>query len=93
MGTPGGEGADRIPKWLAGESTGSTKNSPFTLPDAYVASQHRNQKNLGEIRQLLQEASLEESRKRELSSALHVFFKDWLYASGNIRQLYCLQGD
>lgn len=40
------------------------------------------QKNLGEIRQLLREAPLEESRKRELSSALHVYFKDWLYGNG-----------
>ncbi|XP_019421404.1 PREDICTED: TBCC domain-containing protein 1-like isoform X2 [Lupinus angustifolius] len=82
-----------IPNWLGGESTGSTENNPFTLPDAYMASQLRNQKNLGEIRQLLREAPLEESRKKELSSALHVYFKDWLYASGNIRQLYCLQGE
>lgn len=37
--------------------------------------------NLVEIRQLLREAPLEESRKRELSSALHVYFKDWLYGS------------
>ncbi|KAG5007351.1 hypothetical protein JHK82_025268 [Glycine max] len=36
---------------------------------------------LGEIRQLLREAPLEESRKRELSSALHVYFKDWLYGN------------
>nr|AFK40546.1 unknown [Lotus japonicus] len=82
-----------IPDWIAGDSTVTAKNNPFTLPDVYVASQHRNQKNLGEIRKLLQESSLEESRKREFSSALHVYFKDWLYASGNIRQLYCLQGD
>lgn len=39
--------------------------------------------NLGEIRQLLQEASLEESRKQELSSAIHVHFKDWLYGNCN----------
>ncbi|KAI4348752.1 hypothetical protein L6164_009435 [Bauhinia variegata] len=82
-----------IPNWLGGDSAGSTKDNPFTLPDAYIASQDKNQTNLGEIRQLLQEAQLEDSRKRELSSALHVYFKDWLYASGNIRQLYCLQGD
>uniref|UniRef100_I1JNI5 TBCC domain-containing protein 1 n=1 Tax=Glycine max TaxID=3847 RepID=I1JNI5_SOYBN len=82
-----------IPNWFGAESTGATKGNPFMLPDAYMASQHKNQKNLGEIRQLLREAPLEESRKRELSSALHVYFKDWLYASGNIRQLYCLQGD
>ncbi|KAE9615852.1 putative C-CAP/cofactor C-like domain-containing protein [Lupinus albus] len=82
-----------IPNWLGGDSTGSTENNPFLLPDAYMASQLRNQKNLGEIRQLLREAPLEESRKKELSSALHVYFKDWLYASGNIRQLYCLLGE
>ncbi|XP_031259436.1 TBCC domain-containing protein 1 [Pistacia vera] len=82
-----------IPNWYGGESPGSTKDNPFPLPDAYMTSQQRNQKNLGEIKQLLREAPLEENRKRELSSALHVYFKDWLYASGNIRQLYCLQGD
>ncbi|KAK8649303.1 hypothetical protein V6N13_130033 [Hibiscus sabdariffa] len=82
-----------IPNWFEGESTGSTKDNPFPLPDAYLTSQQRNQKNLGEIKQILREAPLEENRKREVSCALHVYFKDWLYASGNIRQLYCLQGD
>ncbi|XP_022766769.1 TBCC domain-containing protein 1-like [Durio zibethinus] len=82
-----------IPNWFEGESTGLTKDNPFPLPDAYLTSQQRNQKNLGEIKQILREAPLEENRKRELSCALHVYFKDWLYASGNIRQLYCLQGD
>ncbi|XP_057468011.1 LOW QUALITY PROTEIN: uncharacterized protein LOC130757270 [Actinidia eriantha] len=82
-----------IPNWFEGESSGSTKDNPFPLPDVYIASQHRNHKNLAEIKQILRETQLEESRKRELSSALHVHFKDWLYASGNIRQLYCLQGD
>ncbi|KAL4272815.1 hypothetical protein GQ457_13G011530 [Hibiscus cannabinus] len=80
-----------IPNWFEGESTGSTKDNPFPLPDAYLTSQQRNQKNLGEIKQILREAPLEENRKREVSCALHVYFKDWLYASGNIRQLYCLQ--
>ncbi|KAK8705295.1 hypothetical protein V6N13_048899 [Hibiscus sabdariffa] len=82
-----------IPKWFEDESTGLTKDNPFPLPDAYLTSQQRNQRNLGEIKQILREAPLEENRKRELSCALHVYFKDWLYASGNIRQLYCLQGD
>lgn len=82
-----------IPDWFGGESSGSTKDNPFPLPDAYLVCQERNRKNLGEIKQLLREVPLEENRKRELSSALHVYFKDWLYASGNIRQLYCLQGD
>ncbi|XAR68571.1 hypothetical protein NMG60_11003747 [Bertholletia excelsa] len=82
-----------IPNWFQNESSGTTKDNPFVLPDAYMTSQHRNHNSLGEIKQILREAPLEETRKRELSSALHVYFKDWLYASGNIRQLYCLQGD
>ncbi|KAJ7972282.1 TBCC domain-containing protein 1 [Quillaja saponaria] len=82
-----------IPNWLGGDSTGTTNDNPFQLPDPYMMSQHKNQKNLEEIKQMLREVPLEENRKRELSSAIHVYFKDWLYASGNIRQLYCLQGD
>lgn len=39
------------------------------------------QKNLGEVKQLLREAPLEDNRKRELSTALHVYFKDWLYGN------------
>ncbi|KAF7147435.1 hypothetical protein RHSIM_Rhsim03G0009300 [Rhododendron simsii] len=70
-----------IPNWFEGESSGSTKDNPFPLPDAYMASQHRNHNNLGEIKQILRETQLEESRKRDLSSALHVYFKDWLYGS------------
>ncbi|XP_059646361.1 uncharacterized protein LOC132292625 isoform X1 [Cornus florida] len=82
-----------IPNWVGVESSGSTKDNPYPLPDVYMTSQQRNHRNLGEIKQILRETQLEDSRKRELSSALHVYFKDWLYASGNIRQLYCLQGD
>ncbi|KAG2686976.1 hypothetical protein I3760_09G031900 [Carya illinoinensis] len=70
-----------IPDWFGGESSGSTKGNPFPLPDVYLMAQQRNQKNLGEIKQLLREAPLEENRKRELSSALHVYFKDWLYGN------------
>uniref|UniRef100_A0A2P2MPK5 TBCC domain-containing protein 1 n=3 Tax=Rhizophora mucronata TaxID=61149 RepID=A0A2P2MPK5_RHIMU len=82
-----------IPNWFGSESRGTTRDNPFLLPDVYLESQKKNQKNLGEIKQLLREAPIEENRKRELSCALHLLFKDWLYASGNIRQLYCLQGD
>jgi hypothetical protein len=31
----------------------------------------------------LREVPLEENQKRELSSALHLLFKDWLYGSNN----------
>lgn len=82
-----------IPNWFGGECPGSTKANPFPLPDAYVAAQQRKQKSLVEIKKLIKEAPLDENRKREVSSALHVYFRDWLYATGNIRQLYCLQND
>ncbi|KAL1815235.1 hypothetical protein DCAR_0519483 [Daucus carota subsp. sativus] len=82
-----------IPNWFEGESSGCTKDNPFPLPDAYLKSQQKNYENLGEIKQTLKETQLEDSKKRELSSALHGYFKDWLYASGNIRQLYCQQND
>ncbi|KAL8147236.1 uncharacterized protein LOC141707769 [Apium graveolens] len=82
-----------IPNWFEGETSGSTKDNPFPLPDAYLKSQEKNHENLGELKQTLKETQLEDSKKRELSSALHGYFKDWLYASGNIRQLYCQQND
>ncbi|KAL0383734.1 UNVERIFIED_CONTAM: hypothetical protein Scaly_0660700 [Sesamum calycinum] len=68
-----------IPNWLGSDQAGSTKDNPFPLPDAYLASQQKNHKNLVEVKQILRETQLEESRKRELSTALHACFKDWLY--------------
>ncbi|KAI3951419.1 hypothetical protein MKW98_030271 [Papaver atlanticum] len=82
-----------IPNWYGSETPNPTKQNPFALPDMYMASQEKNHQGLKEIRQALRDIQLEENRKRELSCALHVYFKDWLYASGNIRQLYCLHGD
>ncbi|XP_006351339.1 TBCC domain-containing protein 1 [Solanum tuberosum] len=82
-----------IPNWFEGQQSGSTKDNPFPLPEAYLASQQRNLKNLEETKNSLKDIDLDESRKREVATALHVCFKDWLYASGNIRQLYCLQGE
>ncbi|XP_060177311.1 uncharacterized protein LOC132607386 [Lycium barbarum] len=82
-----------IPNWFEGQQSGPMKDNPFPLPDAYLASQQRNHKNLEETKHILKETELDESRKREVATALHVCFKDWLYASGNIRQLYCLQGE
>lgn len=32
----------QIPDWFGGESSGSTKDNPFPLPDIYLASQQRN---------------------------------------------------
>ncbi|CAN1278221.1 TBCC domain-containing protein 1, partial [Linum perenne] len=75
------ETATRIPNWFGGESSGMTKDNPFPLPDSYMESRLKNLKTLDEIKQLLRETPLEESRKRELSCALHMLFKDWLYGN------------
>ena len=47
-------------------------------------------KSLGEVLQILRETPLEENRKRELSSALHVYFKDWLYGNDLFFSLHVL---
>ncbi|KAK9187955.1 hypothetical protein WN944_019354 [Citrus x changshan-huyou] len=74
-----------IPNWFGGECAGSTKANPFPLPDAYVAAQQRKQKSWVEIKKLIKEAPLDDSRKREVSSALHVYFRDWLYGNLHIQ--------
>ncbi|XP_051194261.1 uncharacterized protein [Lolium perenne] len=70
-----------------------TECNPFPLPEIYQASQSKKQAVLEDTQKTIRELQLDENRKKELSSALHAQFKDWLYATGNIRQLYCLQGD
>ncbi|KAI4341258.1 hypothetical protein MLD38_026002 [Melastoma candidum] len=82
-----------IPNSLGCAPGCSTEGNPFPLPVNYKTSQQRRQNSIGEIKQMLRGLMLEDSKKRELASALHVYFKDWLNSSGNIRQLYCLQSD
>ncbi|KMZ72178.1 hypothetical protein ZOSMA_16G01490 [Zostera marina] len=45
------------------------------------------------IQQAIKESQLDENKRRELSTAIHAHFKEWLYATGNIKQLYFLQAD
>ncbi|XBI11883.1 hypothetical protein VPH35_138847 [Triticum aestivum] len=80
-----------IPSWF--EAEGPTKYNPFTLPEVYWASQRKKNASLEDIQKNIRELELDDNRKKELACALHAQFKDWLYASGNIRQLYCLQGE
>ncbi|XP_042053776.1 TBCC domain-containing protein 1-like [Salvia splendens] len=82
-----------IPSSVASEQAGSTIDNPFSLPGPYLASQQKNHKSLEEVKQLLRNTELDETQKRELSGALHSCFKDWLFASGNVRQLYYLPGE
>lgn len=35
-------GCVQIPNWFGGESSGSTKDNPFQLPDVYLMAQQRN---------------------------------------------------
>ncbi|KAJ4896042.1 Tubulin binding cofactor C domain-containing protein [Raphanus sativus] len=86
-----------IPNRFSGEEIGSTKEKSISTARCFIwqLSRETYLKNLEETRRSLRETPLEENRKKELSTALHVYFQKlaWLYASGNIRQLYCLQGD
>ncbi|WOK95278.1 TBCC domain-containing protein 1-like isoform X2 [Canna indica] len=82
-----------IPNWLGADSPECTKCNPFSLPEVYKASQKKKHSNLIDVQQAIRDVQVDENRRRELASALHVHFKDWLYASGNIRQLYCLQSE
>ncbi|KAH0721240.1 hypothetical protein KY290_006733 [Solanum tuberosum] len=77
-----------IPNWFEGQQSGSTKDNPFPLPEAYLASQQRNLKNLEETKNSLKDIDLDESRKREVATALHVCFKDWLYDFSFIRHRF-----
>ncbi|KAM0942925.1 putative TBCC domain-containing protein [Dioscorea sansibarensis] len=80
-----------IPNLFAGESPQSTNQNPFPLPEIYSSSLGRKNSNLSDIKQALRDLKLDESKKQDLASILHVHFRDWLYASGTIRQLYYLQ--
>lgn len=82
-----------IPSWFGTEVQEPTKCCPFPLPEIYCASQSKKLAALEDIRRTIRELQIDDNRKKELTNALHAQFKDWLYASGNIRQLYCLQGD
>lgn len=82
-----------IPKWFGDKLAEGTNCNPFPLPEAYAATQKRSNAVLNEIKEAIKNLELDVRKKRDIASALHMHFKDWLYASGNIRQLYCLQGD
>jgi len=81
----------QIPSWF--EPQGPTRYNPFTLPEVYWASQRKKHASLEDTQKNIRELEIDDNRKKELACALHAQFKDWLYASGNIRQLYCLQGE
>lgn len=82
-----------IPNWFGDISSHLTRYNPFPIPELYMTSQRNKLLLLTDIQKALRDLQIDEDKRRELACALHVHFKDWLYASGNIRQLYCLQTD
>ncbi|KAJ4747922.1 C-CAP/cofactor C-like domain-containing protein [Rhynchospora pubera] len=82
-----------IPSWFCPEVSEPTIMNPFVLPEAYREAQKKKEVNLAGTEQTIRSLQLDENKKRDLACALHAQFKDWLYSSGNIRQLYCLQAD
>lgn len=82
-----------IPKWNDSQSPeeSSTKANPFTLPKAYSVAQQQRNKAVDTLRNAFKSVPMDESRRQDLSQAINVHFREWLDASGNIRQLYELQ--
>ncbi|GJN38830.1 hypothetical protein PR202_gb27907 [Eleusine coracana subsp. coracana] len=74
----------------AGVSDVQAESASCMDPDLFTNFLHAS---LEDIQKNIRELELDDNRKKELACALHAQFKDWLYASGNIRQLYCLQGE
>eukprot|EP00245_Coleochaete_scutata_P005902 TRINITY_DN19890_c0_g1_i1.p1 TRINITY_DN19890_c0_g1~~TRINITY_DN19890_c0_g1_i1.p1 ORF type:complete len:624 (+),score=88.25 TRINITY_DN19890_c0_g1_i1:106-1872(+) len=67
-----------------------TRANPFPLPKLYLAALQQKTKAVESLRQTLKTAVLEENKKRELTNVIQAHFKEWLFASGNIRQVYDL---
>ncbi|KAJ3679031.1 hypothetical protein LUZ60_017042 [Juncus effusus] len=82
-----------IPEWFSQQVEQPTIYNPFALPENYRESQKKKESNLKETEQAMRNLQMDENRKKDFACALHAQFKDWLYSSGNIRQLYCLQAD
>lgn len=82
-----------VPKWGEVDSQEElvTQANPFILPKAYLVAQQQRTKAVESLKQTLKGVALEESRKRDLTTAIHAYFKEWLYSTGNIRQIYDLQ--
>ncbi|KAM0855226.1 hypothetical protein ACQ4PT_049930 [Festuca glaucescens] len=70
-----------IPNLFEDALQNPTKCNPFPLPEIYQASQSKKQAVLEDTQKTIRELQLDENRKKELASALHAQFKDWLYVT------------
>ena len=65
-----------------------TRANPFSVPDAYVAALDAKVRAVASLRGALRDARLDERAKRELQAVVQAHFKEWLLASGAMRQVY-----
>ncbi|KAL6888336.1 hypothetical protein ACP4OV_009362 [Aristida adscensionis] len=68
-----------IPSWFGAEGQETTKGNPFPLPELYLTSQSRKCSALEDIQKTIRDLQIDDNRRKELASALHAQFKDWLY--------------
>lgn len=85
-----------VPFRMPPESSGSeaeasrTHTNPFPVPQSYNLALESKVHAVQEMRQAVAHAALDELRKKELQSAIQAYFKEWLVASGNMRQVFDL---
>ncbi|CAL5225377.1 g8182 [Coccomyxa viridis] len=75
---------------MGNSSAGSLAPSPFKLPASYEEAKERKVAAVSDLRNAVKAASLDDAKKRELQGVIQSYFKDWLMASGNMRQVYDL---
>ena len=73
-----------------GEEADKSAKNPFNLPEEYAAAVKAKVSAVKELRAALKGANLEEGAQAELQSCIQSHFKEWLAASGNLRQIYDL---
>uniref|UniRef100_A0A7I4BU15 TBCC domain-containing protein 1 n=1 Tax=Physcomitrium patens TaxID=3218 RepID=A0A7I4BU15_PHYPA len=74
-----------VPNWNKTDSDQLlTRANPFLLPKPYLLAQQHRCKAAEILKQNLRTALLEEGKKRELISAIHGHFRDWLFGTINI---------
>ncbi|KAK3278470.1 hypothetical protein CYMTET_13592 [Cymbomonas tetramitiformis] len=71
-------------------SRGGTHTNPFPVPQTYNLALESKVHAVQEMRQAVAHAALDELRKKELQTAIQAYFKEWLVASGNMRQVFDL---
>ena len=54
---------------------------------AFAEATESKVRRVGELQAAVREAALDEGRRRELQGAIQAHFREWLVASGNMRQI------